>query len=181
MTVPGPGPFAGRWAKAERRLAAALRWGSILCLVALLFLLAGGVLVRFVPVVSMGWADEIVELSFAWMVFLGTAALWRSHEHIAIDFIPQALGGTPAGRALEVLLGLLALGFLAVFTWEGWLLTVQAVGNRTPILELPKPLWYVALPVSGVVMIGHTLRRCFRTLCPAGGPALRSPTPTPDL
>ena len=164
MTVPGPGPSAGRWAKAERGLAAALRWGSILCLVALLFLLAGGVLVRFVPVVSMGWADEIVELSFAWMVFLGTAALWRSHEHIAIDFIPQALGGTPVGRALEVLLGLLALGFLAVFTWEGWLLTVQAVGNRTPILELPKPLWYAALPVSGIVMIGYTLHRCARAI-----------------
>lgn len=164
MTVPGPGPSAGRWARAERGLAAALRWGSILCLVALLFLLAGGVLVRFVPVVSMGWADEIVELSFAWMVFLGTAALWRSHEHIAIDFIPQALGGTPVGRALEVLLGLLALGFLAVFTWEGWLLTVQAVGNRTPILELPKPLWYAALPVSGIVMIGYTLHRCARAI-----------------
>ena len=164
MTVPGPGPSAGRWAKAERGLAAALRWGSILCLVALLFLLAGGVLVRFVPVVSMGWADEIVELSFAWMVFLGTAALWRSHEHIAIDFIPQALGGTPVGRALEVLLSLLALGFLAVFTWEGWLLTVQAVGNRTPILELPKPLWYAALPVSGIVMIGYTLHRCARAI-----------------
>ena len=164
MTVPGPGPSAGRWARAERGLAAALRWGSILCLVALLFLLAGGVLVRFVPVVSMGWADEIVELSFAWMVFLGTAALWRSHEHIAIDFIPQALGGTPVGRALEVLLSLLALGFLAVFTWEGWLLTVQAVGNRTPILELPKPLWYAALPVSGIVMIGYTLHRCARAV-----------------
>lgn len=181
MTVPGSGPSAGRWAKAEHGLAAALHWGSILCLVALLFLLAGGVLVRFVPVVSLGWADEIVELSFAWMVFLGTAALWRRNEHITIDFVLQALAGSSVGRGLQVLLGLLALAFLAVFTWQGWLLTMQAVGNRTPILELPKPLWYAALPVSGVVMIGYTLHRCFRTLRPIGRSALRSPTPTPDL
>jgi TRAP-type C4-dicarboxylate transport system permease small subunit len=154
----------GRWAKAERGLAAALRWGSIVCLAALLVLMTGGVLVRFVPVVSMGWADEIVELAFAWMVFLGTAALWRRNEHITIDFIPQALADSSVGRGLQVLLGLLALAFLAVFTWEGLLLTVQAVGNRTPILELPKPLWYAALPVSGIVMIGYTLRRCARAI-----------------
>jgi TRAP-type C4-dicarboxylate transport system permease small subunit len=161
------GSLDSRWARAEQGLATGLRWGSIVCLVALLFLLSAGVLVRFVPVASMGWADEIVEWFFAWMVFLGTAALWRGSEHITIDFIPQSLGGTIAGRALEILVGLLALGFLVVFTWEGWLLTLQAVGNRTPILELPKPGWYVALPVSGVVMIGYTLARCMRAIRPA--------------
>jgi len=124
-------------------------------------------MVRFVPVASMGWADEIVELFFAWMVFLGTAALWRDNGHIAVDFIPQSLAGSPVRRALDVLLALLSLVFLGVFTWEGWLLTLQAVGNRTPILELPKPAWYVALPVSGAVMIGYTLRRCLRAIRPA--------------
>lgn len=167
MTAPPSTQSIGRLAWIERCLAASLRWGSIGCLAALLVLLTGGVLVRFVPVFSMGWADEIVELAFAWMVFLGTAALWRGSEHITIDFIPQSLAGSIPGRALEILVSLLALGFLVVFTWEGWLLTLQAVGNRTPILELPKPGWYVALPVSGVVMIGYTLRRCARAVRPA--------------
>lgn len=150
----------GGWlGRAERGLAASLRWGSIVCLLALLFLLSGGVLVRFVPVTSLGWADEIVELFFAWMVFLGTAALWRDHKHISVDFLLQGLAGSPLGRALALLLTILALVFLVVFTWEGWLLTLQSVSNRTPILELPKPLWYVALPASGVLMIGYSLRR----------------------
>jgi len=75
------------------------------------------VLIRFWPIVVLGWEDEVVELAFAWMVFLGSAAVWRSHEHIAIDFIPQALAGTRTGRALEMAVGILALGFLGVFTW----------------------------------------------------------------
>ena len=164
MIPPVPPASSGQWARADRGLAALLRWGSLVCFVALLLLVSGEILIRFVPVFSLSCADEIVELSLALMVFLGTAALWRSREHITIDFILQSLAGSRLGRALELLLGLLALVFLSIFTWEGWLLTVQAVGNRTPILELPKPLGYVALPVSGIVMIGYTLHRCARAI-----------------
>ena len=143
----------------DRGLDSVLRWLSILCLAILTLLVSALVVVRFFPIISLGWADEIVELAFAWMVFLGTAAIWRSQEHITIDFIPQALAGTRAGQGLGVLLGLLALGFLLVFTWQGWLLTVQARGNTSPMLELPRPWWYASVPVSGVVMIGYTTAR----------------------
>jgi len=81
-------------------------------------------------------------------VFLGTAAIWRSREHITIDFIPQALAGTRIGRAPEILLYLLALGFLLVFTWQGWLLTLQAQGNTSPM------------------MIGYTASRLLRAIRP---------------
>lgn len=147
---------------ADRILEAALRWLSILCMFVLVLLVCALVLIRFFPVFSMGWSDEVIELVFAWMVFLGTALVWRNREHITIDFVPQALAGTTAGRAIEVVAGLLALWFLAVFTWQGWLLTLQAVGNTTPMLTLPKPLWYAAIPVSGCVMIAYTLSRTLK-------------------
>jgi len=155
-------PGSSWWAEADRVLAAVLRWGSMLCLAFLLVLLAAGVLVRFAPLFSMGWADEVVELAFAWMVFLGTAVLWRDGKHISVDFLLQGLGGSPAGRLLALVVALLSLGFLAVFTREGWLLTLQAMGNRTPILELPRLLWYAALPVSGLLMIGYSVRGLWR-------------------
>ncbi len=152
--------------RADRVLEAILRWMSVACLMVLALLVCALVLIRFFPVMSLGWADEIVELAFAWMVFLGTAAIWRSHEHITIDFIPQALAGTHAGRALEVILGLLALGFLGVFTWQGWLITLRALGSTTPILALPRAWWYISLPLSGIVMIGYTVSRLLKTIRP---------------
>jgi len=163
------GPSEDRVARIERALAAVLRWMGAACLAVLLVLVSALVLIRFFPIVSLGWADEIVELFFAWMVFVGTAAVWRSGEHITIDFIPQALVGSRAGRALEVVLSLLALGFLAVFTWQGWLLTIQARGNTSPMLTMPRPLWYAAIPVSGLMMIGYTLSRTLKAVRPSRG------------
>jgi TRAP-type C4-dicarboxylate transport system permease small subunit len=155
---------AGRVERMDRGLMAAMRWISAACLTILLALVSLMVLVRFWPVVALGWEDEVVELAFAWMVFLGSAAVWRSGEHIVIDFIPQALAGTGAGRALEMIIGAAMLGFLGVFTWYGWLLTLQSQGNTSPMLVLPRPLWYVSVPVSGVVMIGYTIARMVKAV-----------------
>ena len=156
-------------ARFDRGLEAVLRWLSVINLAVLTVLVCALVLVRFYPIMSLGWSDEIVELAFAWMVFMGTAAVWRSHEHITIDFIPQALAGTRAGRVLDVVVSLLILGFLAVFTWQGWLFTIQARGNTSPMLTMPRPLWYAAIPVSGLVMIAYTVSRMLKAIRPAPG------------
>jgi TRAP-type C4-dicarboxylate transport system permease small subunit len=148
-------------ARAEGALIVALRWGSMACLVSLLLLLTAVVFVRFVPLASMGWSDEIVEFTFAWMVFLGAAALWRDGSHFRVELVPQWLAGSRAGRLLECLLGLSALVFFLVFTYEGWLLT-RAANDRTPIFELPKYLWYAVIPLSGGVMTLYTLRDLWR-------------------
>jgi len=159
MSHVGQSSVGGPAARADRALDAAMRWVSSICLVVLLGIVSLIVLIRFYPFVALGWEDEIVELAFAWMIFLGSAAVWRSHEHIVIDFLPQALAGSRAGRALEMVVGLLVLAFLGVYTWYGWLLTLQSQGNTSPMLVLPKPLWYAAVPASGVVMIGYTIVR----------------------
>jgi TRAP-type C4-dicarboxylate transport system permease small subunit len=162
MTDPSTAPSECRTAWVDRALEVVLRWVSIVCMFVLVVLVCALVLIRFVPIFSMGWADEVVELAFAWMVFMGTAAVWRSREHITIDFIPQALSGTTAGRVLDVVVNVLVLGFLGVFTWQGWSLTLQSTSNTTPMLTLPKPLWYMTIPVAGLVMIGYTTARLLK-------------------
>ncbi len=164
MTQVTAGSSEGCADRVDRTLEAVLRWISIVTMFVLVVLVSALVLIRFFPIFSMGWADEVVELAFAWMVFMGTAAVWRSSEHITIDFIPQALAGTRAGRVLEGVVCLLILGFLGVFTWQGFLLTVQATSNTSPMLTLPRPLWYAVVPVSGLVMIGYTAARLLKVL-----------------
>ena len=143
--------------KSEQALAQIMRWGSIGCLVGLLFFVSAGVFVRFVPISSMGWADEIIEFGFAWMVFLGAAVLWRGRSHFRVEVLPERLAGKKSGRMLEILLSLCALVFLLVFTYEGGLIAIRAT-DRSPILELPRTLWYMVLPISGAIMIGYTIR-----------------------
>jgi TRAP-type C4-dicarboxylate transport system permease small subunit len=115
------------------------------------------ILIRFVPLFSLGWADEIVEMAFAWMTFLGAAVLCGGRLHFRVDLIPGLLAKRRAGQVLEVILSLLALAFFLVFTYEGAVLTMRTV-MPSPILALPKALWYLAMPISGLFMIGYTIR-----------------------
>jgi TRAP-type C4-dicarboxylate transport system permease small subunit len=150
--------------KAEQTLAQIMRWGSTVCLGGLLFFVSAGVFVRFVPISSMGWADEIIEFGFAWMVFLGAAVLWRARGHFRVEMLPERLKGKRSGRILEIFLSLSALVFLLVFTYEGGLLAIQAT-DRSPILEFPRTLWYMSIPISGIIMIGYTLRDLWLLFC----------------
>ncbi|MDP1991640.1 MAG: TRAP transporter small permease [Syntrophales bacterium] len=138
-------------------LGATLSWGSSLAMVVLWILITAAVIFRVVPIVPMGWSDEIVELMFAWMIFLCSADLCRQRKHFVVDLIPNLLAGTRAGRVLGIVLNLLALAFLLVFTYQGILLSIQAT-DRSPYFELPKILWYASLAVSGVIMTGYTIR-----------------------
>jgi len=143
--------------KAESILNHIMRWGSVICFVSLLLFVSAGVFVRFVPISSMGWADEIIEFAFAWMVFLGAAVLWGARSHFRVEILPERLTGKKSGRMLEIFLSFCALVFLLIFTYEGGLIAIQAT-DRSPILELPKTLWYMVIPISGTIMIVYTIR-----------------------
>jgi TRAP-type C4-dicarboxylate transport system permease small subunit len=67
------------------------------------------------------------------------------------------IAGTRTGHVLGIVIQLLALAFLLVFTYEGALLAMKAT-DRSPIFEYPKTLWYMSIPISGVIMIGYTIR-----------------------
>jgi TRAP-type C4-dicarboxylate transport system permease small subunit len=147
--------------KAEHVFAFSLKWMSVFCLVSLFLLISAGVFVRFVPISSMGWADEIIELGFAWMTFLGSTVLWREKTHFNVDLIPTKLADTLAGRMLDVCLGLLSMVFFLILSYEGWNLALS-VEDRSPILALPKILWYVTVPVCATIMLGYTVRDTVR-------------------
>ncbi|MGB9700377.1 MAG: TRAP transporter small permease [Thermodesulfobacteriota bacterium] len=134
-----------------------LRWGSIICLICLFGLVTGTVIFRFFPVLSMGWADEIIEFFFAWMIFLCTAALWRDRSHFRVELIPNRLANKKSGRNLEITLCILALFFFFVFSYEGGILSAKAT-DRSPIMEWPRYLWYFVLPFSGGIIIVYTIR-----------------------
>jgi TRAP-type C4-dicarboxylate transport system permease small subunit len=143
--------------KVDKGLEILLRWGSIICLVGLLSLVSAVVFVRFVPITSLGWSDEIIEFAFAWMVFLCAAALWRQRAHFSVDVVTDRLRGSKTGRILKIFLSFFSLVFLLVFTYQGALLAKMAT-DRSPIFELPRTLWYIVIPISGAIMIGYTIR-----------------------
>ena len=154
--MPSGRPFK-RWVRVDHGVADAMRRVCIAAFVVLIVLVTTLILIRFAPLFSLGWADEIVEMAFAWMTFLGAAVLWRSRSHFRVDLLPGLLAGTRAGQALEIVLSVMALAFFVVFTYEGAVLTLRTA-TPSAILAWPKALWYLAMPIAGVTMIGYTIR-----------------------
>lgn len=138
-------------------------FGGLLRLVAagcfgMLFLLVGfNVLVRLFPIVSSGWTDELIELAFAWMIFMGSAALARERLHFRADMILLALRDTTVGRMLDLALKIIGVVFFGIFTVLSWNLTVAAT-NTTPALDLPRIFWYGVMPISGAIMLVYAVR-----------------------
>jgi len=147
----------GTLSNLDRTLAFTMRSLCVVCIVLLLALLTGNVLFRFAPIMSMGWYDEIVEMLFAWLVFIGAAALWRENSHFRVEWLSSKLGNRTAGHVLGVIVELISLFFLAVMTYQGLRLTLLA-NDWTPILKLPKRLLYLDIPIAGSLMIAYGIR-----------------------
>jgi TRAP-type C4-dicarboxylate transport system permease small subunit len=143
--------------KADGLLGIVLRWGSSFAVVVLWIIVTATVLFRVFPIVSMGWSDEIVELLFAWMVFICSAELCRQRKHFIVDLIPDMIAGTRKGHILGIVIQLLALAFLLVFTYQGFKVTILAT-DRSPYFELPRFLWYACMPLAGLIMTSYTIR-----------------------
>lgn len=144
-------------ARFDRSLTVTLRTLTLVCLVTLLILLSAVVFVRFVPITSLGWSDEIVEWAFAWMVFMGSAVLWRDNEHFRVQWLENRLKDRTSGKVLGLVVEILSLTFLMVMTYYGMKLMVAA-HDRSPILELPRHIWYFCIPLAGTIMIAYSIR-----------------------
>ena len=137
--------------KLDRWFCGLLRVLSVALLCFLFLLMSLNVTSRFFPFFTMGWFDEIVELSFAWMVFATAAYLWRKKAHPSIDMMEMLLQGRRAQFLLLIAIELVNIFFLGIFTWYA----ISLVGNASassPIFQISRKIFYVILPVSGAYM-----------------------------
>jgi TRAP-type C4-dicarboxylate transport system permease small subunit len=165
--------------KLDRWIERILRWFSIGCLVMLAVVLSAVVFVRFFPIAKLSWSDEAVEWAFAWLVFMGAAALWRRNEHFCVDALSCKLGQMRSGLFHSLVVGLLSLCFFVIFTYYGFLLTAAA-NDRSPILEWPRPIWYASMPIAGVIMTGYCVQSVIKIILEIVTPKKARQKPMPD-
>jgi TRAP-type transport system small permease protein len=132
---------------------------TITCFFLLTILVTANVFVRFVPVASLHWFDEIVELLYAYLVFYGSAALWITREHFSVgDWIGGRIIKNNSARSMyRILVELMVLVFMVVFFYYSYQLTALAQ-DVTNAFAIPKSVLYSCLPVSGGLMIIYSIR-----------------------
>lgn len=143
----------------DRSVLYVLRCVTIVCFICLTILITANVVVRFVPVVSLHWFDEIIEMLYACLVFYGSAALWITRDHFSVgDWIgPRFIRGEFGKHLYRMALEVLVLLFVLIFAWYSLRLTSLAM-DVTNVFAIPKKVLYSCLPVSGLVMVVYSVR-----------------------
>ena len=109
------------------------------------------------------WFDEVVEWMFAWMVFFGATALWARDEHFKLEWINEKIKETPLGHLVAMVLELISLFFLLVFFYQALRLTLLAK-DWTPVFNVSRRYLYVCMPISGIIMVGYSIRNVLREM-----------------
>lgn len=131
---------------------AVLRAGA-LCVTGFAAIVVWVVASRYLLGITPRWAEELPRLLLVWLAFLGSAAAFSRGTHFRAGILPLLLGEGPARRVLGAVAVLASVTFLAVLVVTGWRLAMLTWGNGTTALGLPVGLFYLSLPVTGVLAL----------------------------
>ncbi|MFZ0845064.1 MAG: TRAP transporter small permease subunit [Pseudolabrys sp.] len=147
----------------EKLIGFGLRAFAVAMLVAILVLMVANVLNRFVNFAGLDWNDEIIELMLVWMIFAGSAEVWRVNQHFAVDLVPLMIEGTRFEKAFKAFISLGCLVFIAIFTYRSFDLFQRAT-DVSPYFSLPRKLWYGSMPFNGALMTIFSVRQLLTIL-----------------
>lgn len=174
-------PLPNAIARLDRGLMLVLEWICIALFAAITIILTLNIIVRFVPIMSMHWFDEILELLYGALIFYGAAAVWVKHAHFSVgDWISPHLKSTRARFAYRLIVELCSLVFIAIFFWYALELMLKTE-EQTTAFAMSKKWLYACMPITGGIMVLYSLKNMYFELAAIVHPAARSGQSREDL
>ncbi|WP_165498104.1 TRAP transporter small permease [Siculibacillus lacustris] len=148
-------------ARLDRALLLVLETICIVLFAAITAILTLNIVVRFFPVMSMHWFDEILEMLYGALVFYGAAAVWVGHAHFSIgDWLSKFLPGVRARFVYRLLVESCSLIFIAIFFKYSLDLTMQTT-EQTTAFAMSKAWLYACMPITGGIMVIYSLKNMY--------------------
>jgi len=156
----------------DKGLTLALEWICIVLFVAITLILTLNIFVRFVPIMSMHWFDEILELIYGALIFYGAAAVWVAHGYFSVgDWISKFIPSVRGRFAYRLLVELCSLVFIAIFFWYAVELLMKTE-EMTTAFAMSKKWLYACMPITGAIMIVYSLKNMYLELAKIVDPTL---------
>jgi TRAP-type C4-dicarboxylate transport system permease small subunit len=124
--------------------------GSCVALIVLITLAA--VWWRYVMNSPIAWIEQVSNILFIWITFVGAAVLYRQKLHIGVDMFIEML----KGRAKEVMswaIELANLTFIVVLFIYSLKLSIDVLPNTYGALDITPAFFYFSAPVSCAMMM----------------------------
>lgn len=132
---------------------------AVIVMVLLVICVTWQVFSRYVLQIPSTVTDEIARFSMIWVGLLGAAYTVGLQKHLAIDLFTHNL--TRRKKAANgIFINLCIIGFsLGVMIFGGFTLVsnVYASGQLSPSMQIPMAYVYIALPLSGILMLFYSL------------------------
>jgi TRAP-type C4-dicarboxylate transport system permease small subunit len=121
------------------------------------------VVARYIFLASTPWSEELARLFFVWGVFLGAAVGVKRNLHTRVDFLFQRLSPRASAWLLAGM-DLLVAGMAVVMILYGSQLVSSTRADFTTSLGYPRNLFYLPVPVSGLLMLWYLIPGMIRRL-----------------
>ena len=125
--------------------------------IAMVLLTCWQVFTRYVLQNPSTWSEELVGYLFAWMSLLGASLVTCERGHMNIPIIVERFS-EPIQKLLNCLGEVIAFLFSAIIlVFGGAQITTLAMGQMTSSLGVPIGIFYIVLPLCGVLNMIYTV------------------------
>lgn len=110
------------------------------------------VITRYVFRVSLSWSEELARYLLLWFGMLTAAYCFKIKVHFALTFVFKKFPFAVRKIINIFIFSVLNIMFLVMIIW-GFKYAYIAIGTNSPVMKLPLPFVYAAIPVGGGLML----------------------------
>ncbi|MBN8939043.1 MAG: TRAP transporter small permease [Rhizobiales bacterium] len=128
------------------------------CVAAIVLITLAAVWWRYVLNAPISWIEQVSNILFIWITFVGAAVLYRQKLHIGVDMFIDMLKGRPK-QVMFWVIELGNLGFIVVLFIYSMKLSIDVLPNTYGALDISPAYFYFSAPVACVMMMFYFLEK----------------------
>jgi TRAP-type transport system small permease protein len=122
------------------------------CIAAIVLITLCAVVWRYLLDSPLSWVEQVSTMLFVWVIFIGSAVLYRQNLHIGVDAFLFMLN--EKHRAVwKWVVECLNLTFIVILFVYSLKLTIAVLGNTAGALDISPAYYYASAPVSCLMMM----------------------------
>ncbi len=120
------------------------------------------VITRFILNNPSQWTEEFLRYALIWLTMLGVPYAYGKEQHLSIGLLTNTFSkkGSLADKIFIEIIVLILSVFILVA--GGCMVVANAAGQISPALHLPMEVYYLGVPICGVLMILYSGERVIR-------------------
>ena len=146
---------------AYRAVLEVLKYLLVILTLALVVVVFGNVVGRYLFNYSWPWADEASRFLFIWVILIGAVLTNEKYEHMNLDILVRWLPST-GGKVLQIASQAVIIVVLAIIVRGGITATIGNLTFDSPALGVPYGFVYIVVPICCTIMIAQTIARMIR-------------------